>query len=642
MDRNSIIGIVLIFAILVVFSVMNQPSEEEVQEAKRRRDSIAMVEAQQAKELEQQQQQTQETLQTTASVEDTANADAAMQQKIDQYGVFGRAAMGEEEFFTLENNLVEITFTNKGGRIYSVRLKNYVTHDSLPLILFDGPETIFGLNFFAQNRSIQTDQLYFTPTFNQKNIVVSGPEVDKGSEGRIKFNNENPGETKSAAFRLEVAPGRYMEYVYTLNYNSYMVDFDINLQGMDQYIATNQSYLNFAWEIDVPRQERPSKFGEDRYTNINYKFHEDEVDELSKGKSDEEDLTTRVKWIGFKQLFFNSTIIADEAFPNAFVQSEKYEEGAEYLANFHADIALPYEGTNNQNIDLQFYFGPNHYQTLKQYDIDLERLVYLGYAIVRPVNKYIIIPLFNFLRQYIANFGIIILLLTIFIKTALFPFTYKSYMSQAKMRALKPEIDEINKKFSKDKAMEKQQATMALYKKAGVNPMGGCLPMLLQFPLLIAMFFFYPNSIELRQESFLWAHDLSTYDSILNLPFTIPFYGDHVSLFCLLMTVTTVISTHLNQQATTTQGMPGMKTMMYIMPVMFLFILNNYSSGLSYYYFLANVITIGQTYVIRSFVDEEKIRAKLQANKKKPVKKSKFQKRLEEVAKQKGIQPPKK
>lgn len=643
MDRNSIIGIVLIFAILVVFSVMNQPSEEEVQEAKRRRDSIAMVEAQQARELEQQQQEAQANQQeVTAAIEDTINADDELQQKIDQFGVFGVAATGEQEFYTIENNLVEITFTNKGGRIYSVRLKNYVTHDSLPLMLFDGPETLFGLNFFSQNRSIQTDQFYFKPGFNQKNIIVSGPEVDKGSEGRIKFNNENPGETKSASFRLEVAPGKYLEYVYTLKHNSYMVDFDINLQEMNQFIAANQSYLNFSWEIEVPRQERPSKFGEDRYTNINYKFYEDDVDELSKNKSDEEDLTTRVKWIGFKQLFFNSTLIADESFPNAYVRSDKYEEDPKYLSNFHADIALPYDGTNSQKLDMQFYFGPNHYQTLNQYDIGLERLVYLGYAIVRPVNKYIIIPLFNFLSKYIANFGIIILLLTIFIKTALFPFTYKSYMSQAKMRSLKPEIDELNKKFSKDKAMEKQQATMALYKKAGVNPMGGCLPMLLQFPILIAMFFFYPNSIELRQESFLWAHDLSTYDSIMNLPFTIPFYGDHVSLFCLLMTVTTVISTHLNQQATTSQGMPGMKTMMYLMPVMFLFILNNYSSGLSYYYFLANVITIGQTYIIRSFVDEEKIRAKLQANKKKPVKKSKFQKRLEEVAKQRGIQSPKK
>jgi YidC/Oxa1 family membrane protein insertase len=421
-----------------------------------------------------------------------------------------------------------------------------------------------------------------------------------------------------------------------------MIDFDVNLQGMEQYIAANQSYLNFTWSFDVPRQERPSRFGEDRYTNINYKFFEDDVDELSKNKSDEEDLTTRVKWIGFKQLFFNSTIIAEEAFPNAYVRSEKYEEDPEYLANFHADIAFPYQGTPNESMDMQIYFGPNHYQTLRQYDMDLERLVYLGYAIVRPVNKYIIIPIFNFLRKYISNFGIIILVLTVLIKTVLFPFTYKSYVSQAKMRVLKPEIDEINKKIPKDKAMERQQATMSLYKKAGVNPMGGCLPMLLQFPILIAMFFFYPNSIELRQESFLWAHDLSTYDSIMNLPFEIPFYGDHVSLFCLLMTATTIISTKLNQQATSSQGMPGMKTMMYIMPVMFLFILNNYSSGLSYYYFLANVITIGQTYIIRSTIDESKIRAQLQVNKKKPVKKSKFQKRLEEVAKQKGMQPPKK
>ena len=291
---------------------------------------------------------------------------------------------------------------------------------------------------------------------------------------------------------------------------------------------------------------------------------------------------------------------------------------------------------------MQFFFGPNHYQTLNQYNLDLERQVYLGYPVVRQINQFIIIPIFNFLRKYIDNFGIIILLLTILIKTVLFPFTYKSYMSQAKMRALKPEIDELNEKFSKDKALEKQQATMALYKKAGVNPMGGCLPMLLQFPILIAMFFFFPTSIELRQESFLWATDLSTYDSILKLPFSIPFYGDHVSLFCLLMTITTIISTSLNQQAAASQSMPGMKTMMYLMPVMFLFILNNYSAGLSYYYFLANLITIGQTFIIRYFVDEDKIRAQLQVNKKKPVKKSNFQKRLEEMAKQRGIQTPRK
>jgi YidC/Oxa1 family membrane protein insertase len=640
MDKKSIIGIVLIFAILVVFSIINQPSKEEIEAARHRRDSIAKVDAEREFLLKQQQEQIADTISINET--DSLSQENALIEKTNQLGVFGNAAIGEEEFYTLENNLMKITFTNKGGRIYSVELKNFQTHDSLPLILFDGPETQFGLNFFAQNRSIQTNQLYFTPMVNRKEIVVTGPEVKIGSEGKIKFNKENPGGKESFTFRLEVAPGSFMEYVYTIEYNSFLVDFDVNLKGMNQYIASNLAYLNLNWTFDVPRQERISKFGEDRYTNINYKFFEDEVDNLSQNKSDEENLNTKLKWIGFKQLFFNSTIIADESFTSAQVRQTKFEENPKYLANFYADISLPYEGKPTETTGMQFYFGPNHYQTLKQYNIDLENHVYLGYVIVSWVNKYLIIPIFNFLRKYIDNFGLIILLLTIFIKTILFPFTYKSYLSQAKMRVLKPEIDELSAKFGPDKMMEKQQATMALYKKAGVNPMGGCLPMLLQFPILIAMFFFFPTSIELRQEGFLWATDLSTYDSILDLPFTIPFYGDHVSLFCLLMTITTILSTSMNQQAMSSQAMPGMKTMMYLMPVMFLFILNSYSSGLSYYYFLANVITIGQTYIIRYFVDDDKIRLQLQANKKKPVQKSNFQKRLEEMAKQRGVQTPKK
>ncbi len=642
MDRNSIVGILLIFTILIVFSIINQPSQEEIEAARQRQDSIAQVEAQKSLQLEQDNQNVIQEQQDVVAVPDSIVAEKDLQDKIDQFGVFGSSALGKQEFYTLENNLMKITFTNLGGRIYSVELKGFQTHDGEPLILFEGDKSQFGLNFFAQNRSIQTDQLYFTPEFEENTLVVNGPEVRTGSEGRIKFNEENPGESKSVSFRLEVAPGRFMEYIYTLDYNSFMVDFDISLQGMNQYIASNQNYLSLTWGFDVPRQERQSRFGEDRYTTIHYKFYQDDIDKLSQNKSDEEDLNTRVKWIGFKQLFFSSSIIAEEAFPNALVRSEKYEEHPEYLANFYSEISIPYEGAANEKMDMQFYFGPNHYQTLRQYDIDLESQVDLGYAIVRPVNKYLIIPTFNFLRKYIDNFGIIILLLTIFIKTILFPFTYKSYISQAKMRALKPEIDDLNKKYGNDKPMEKQQAVMALYKKAGVNPMGGCLPMLLQFPILIAMFFFFPTSIELRQEGFLWAHDLSTYDSILDLPFTIPFYGNHVSLFVLLMTLTTIISTRMNQQATASQGMPGMKTMMYLMPIMFLFILNNYSAGLSYYYFLANVITIGQTYIIRSFIDEDKIRAQLQVNKKKPVTKSKFQKKLEEMAKQRGVQLPKK
>jgi YidC/Oxa1 family membrane protein insertase len=640
MDKKSIIGIVLIFAILVVFSIINQPSKEEIEIAKHRRDSIAQVEAE--KEILFKQQQEQNLEKEALNATDSINPEIQIQERTDQFGVFGPAAIGTEEFYTLENNLMKITFSNKGGRIYTVELKNYQTHDSLPLLLFDGPDTQFGLNFFAQNRSIQTSQFYFTAANNRKETVATGPEVKKGSEGKIKFNSQNPGGKESVAFRLEVAPGSFMEYVYTLEYNSFLVNFDLKMQGMNKYIAANQSYLNFNLSYDVPRQERISQFGEDGYTNITYKFNGDEVDNLSKTKSAEESLSTPLKWISFKQLFFNSTIIANESFANAQIKQTKFEENSNYLANFRADISLPYEGDENQTVGMQFFFGPNHYQTLKQYDIELESNVYLGYPVVKEVNRFIIIPIFNFLRNFIDNFGLIILLLTIFIKTVLFPFTYKSYMSQAKMRVLKPEVDELSAKFGPDKMMEKQQATMALYKKAGVNPMGGCLPMLLQFPILIAMFFFFPTSIELRQESFLWATDLSTYDSILELPFKIPFYGAHVSLFCLLMTITTIISTHMNQASMNSQAMPGMKTMMYLMPVMFLFILNSYSSGLSYYYFLANVITIGQTYLIRYFVDEEKIHLQLQANKKKPVQKSNFQKRLEDMAKQRGVQTPKK
>jgi YidC/Oxa1 family membrane protein insertase len=642
MDKKSIIGIGLIFVIFVGWQYLMKPSEEEIAILQHKRDSIEQVEAQRA--FEQQNVIEQQAVQSEILANDTASQNQAVQAKIDELGVFGASAIGEEAFSTLENDRMKITFSNKGGKVYSVELKDYQTHDSLPLILFDGPETQFGLNFFAQNRSIQTSNLFFQQKGGKKNIVVSGSEVKKGDEGKIKVNRENPGGKESVTFRLEIAPGKFIEYIYTLEHNSYLVDFDMNIQGMNEYITGNQSYLNLFWAYDVRRQERYSKFGEDKYTNITYKFFEDEVDNLDQNKSDEENLTTRVKWIGFKQLFFSSTLIADEFFPNAQISQDKYviEDNTEYLGNFQADIAVPYTGSPSETIGMQFFFGPNHYQTLKQYNIDLERQVDLGYVVIRQVNQYLIIPVFNFLRRFIDNFGIIILLLTILIKTVLFPFTFKSFMSQAKMRALKPEIDEINEKFGKEKAMEKQQATMALYKKAGVNPMGGCLPMVLQMPILFAMFFFFPTSIELRGQSFLWATDLSTYDSIFNLPFTIPFYGDHVSLFCLLMTVTTVISTHLSQSAATSQGMPGMKTMMYMMPVMFLFLLNNYPSGLSYYYFLANLITIGQTYLIRQFVDEDKIRATLQANKKKPVKRSNFQKRLEDMAKQRGVQAPKK
>ncbi len=640
MDRNTIIGIVLIFAIFIGFSYLNKPSEEQIEATKRRQDSIAQVEASRSHEAETQIKQM-EQVATESTGEQLSDPSVVSNDAIAKYGVFGASAVGEEKFITLENNLMKVTISTKGGKIYSVELKDYQTYDSLPLILFEGNGNMFGMNFFSQNKSILTDDLYFQSSLGKSQIVVSGSDVKKGKEGNEKYNQKNGGGSENISMRLNAENGRYLEFEYGLKHNSYLVDFNIKSVGLSQLLPQNTNYLNFNWAFAAPRLERASKMGEDRYTTVSYMYLGDDVDKLGQAKSDEEILKTKVKWISFKQLFFSSTIIADESFPTADIKYDYLEDDPDYVGGFFADIALPYEGKSTETYDLQFYFGPNHYNTLKQYDLSMERVIDLGY--IRVVNTWLIIPVFNFLRNHIANFGIIILLLTIFIKMILLPLTYKSYVSQAKMKALKPEIDELTEKYGKDKAMEKQQATMALYKKAGVNPMGGCLPMLLQFPILISMFFFFPTSIELRQQSFLWAHDLSTYDSIFNLPFEIPYYGSHVSLFCLLMTVTTIVSTKMNSQATSSQQMPGMQTMMYIMPVMFLFILNSYASGLSYYYFLANLITIGQMYLFRTLIDDEKIRAQLKAKQKKaPAGKSKFQQRVEKMAQQKGIKRPKK
>ncbi|MFU8844512.1 MAG: membrane protein insertase YidC, partial [Bacteroidales bacterium] len=381
---------------------------------------------------------------------------------------------------------------------------------------------------------------------------------------------------------------------------------------------------------------------------VYYKFHEDDVDYLSETKNDSEDLVNRLKWVSFKHRFFSSTLIAKDYFSNAKVKAFEKEGGNDrYLRSMETDIGLPFNLSSHEKIALAFYFGPNKFKTLRQYKLDLERQIPLGWSffLMAWINRYAVLPVFNFLENFGWNYGIIILVLTILLKIVLFPIAYKSYLSSAKMRVLKPEMEELAKKFpKKEDAMKKQQATMDLYRQAGVNPMAGCVPMLLQFPILIAMFRFFPSAFELRQQSFLWADDLSSYDSILDLPFTIPFYGDHVSLFTLLMTVSTILYTKVSQDmmGSTQQQMPGMKTMMYIMPVMFLGLFNNYASGLSYYYFLANVITFGQIYLIRKTIDESKIRKQIEINKKKPKKKSKWQERLEAAAKQRGYKPSKK
>ncbi len=638
MDKNTITGLVLIFVILITFSYFNKPSQKEIDELKHRRDSLAQVEADRAIEAAKQTEQEKTAL--PLQLPDSVSASDVENQLRNLYGVFGVAAQGEEKFVTIENNLMKVVVSSKGGKIYSVELKGYKRHNGQPLVLFDGDDTRFGLNFFAQNKIIQTDNFYFVPSVNESTVSVNGPEVPTGKEGREK-TEDHPGESKSLSMKLDAGDDVFVEYVYTLKHNSYMVGFDIRTSGLKKVAGANSEFINFVWAINLPRQEKMSKFGENRYSTVYYKFHEDEVDKISPDKSESKSLTTRVKWVSFKQQFFSSVLVADNAFLNGQVTTEKREADSLFVSNMSADLTIPLEAKGSEEFPARFYFGPNQYNTLKQYKLDLDEELALGWTIIGWVNKYIVIPAFDFLRRYIGNFGLIIFLLTIYIKIIIVPFTYKSYISQAKMRLLKPEIDEIQKKYPEDKKMESQQAVMALYKKAGVNPMGGCLPMLLQMPILISMFYFFPISIELRQESFLWASDLSTYDSIVTLPFTIPFgFGNHVSLFCLLMTVANILYVRYNNEmgAASSQQMPGMKTMMYLMPLMFLFIFNSYAAGLSLYYFYSLILSFVQMYIFKKAINEEAIHAQLKAKQKMPVKKSKFQERLEQMAKQQSLQ----
>jgi YidC/Oxa1 family membrane protein insertase len=623
MDRNTLFGLLLIGALLVGYSLLNKPARErQRQEYQRIQDSLANVQKLEAER--------QDSLQVVITEKEQAaekvQGEPGGQQNLESvYGDFAGAATGEKRLITLENDVIKLKISTLGGRPYSVELKNYKTHDGLPLVLFDGDSTIFGLNFFARNRSINTNELFFIPSRNEVDII-----------------SENQPETLS--MRLSAGEDKYIEYIYTISPGEYMVGFDMSFHNMNEVLSTVTEYLDFNWEMYVPGFEL-GRVNEMTYTTVLLRHYQDEVERFNpKSKKDvtEKDITTRIQWIASKQQFFSTVLIAKDYFSNAYLISTKLGTENKFLKTFSAKIGMPYEQKPDYTLQMSMYLGPNHVTTLKKYGNELQELVNLGGLMSRVISRYLIIPIFNFLNRFIRNYGLIILLLTVIIKIILLPLTYRSYLSMAKMKILKPEIDKINEKIPKEKAMERQQATMALYKKAGVSPMGGCLPMLLQMPILIAMFRFFPASIELRQESFLWAHDLSTYDSILNLPFTIPMYGDHVSLFTILMTVSTILTTRLSQQTTaSSQQMPGMKSMMYIMPVMFMFILNNFSSALTYYYFLANVFTFVQNYIFKFFIDDESLHRKMQENKAKTVKKSGFQKRLEDMARKRGYNPPK-
>lgn len=604
MDKNTITGLVLIGILLLGFSFLSRPSEEQLAAQKRYYDSITAVQQQEAALKA-------KTEAALAHEKETTSADSA--------SLFFDALKGKQEFTKIQNDLVEITLDNKGGRVYSALLKDYKSQDkTTPVVLFNGDDASMNFIFYNKQGAIQTKDYYFQ-TVNRTESSVT--------------------------MRLAADSASYIDFTYTLKPQSYLVSFVIQATGMENKLAATTNYVDIEWSQRARQLEKGFMY-ENRLADLTYKYTGKGVDNLSAGKDDQKSIAERVDWIAFKNQFFSSVFIAEQDFEKTTVKSKMEQQGSGYIKDYSAEMATFFDPSGKQPTDMFFYFGPNHYKTLKALDKgredkwELDNLVYLGWPIIRWINKWITINVFDWLSGWGLSMGVVLLILTIMVKVLVYPATWKTYMSSAKMRVLKPKIDEINKKYPKQEdAMKKQQEVMSLYSQYGVSPMGGCLPMLLQFPILMALFMFVPSAIELRQQSFLWADDLSTYDAFITFPFHIPFLGDHLSLFCLLMTVTNILNTKYTMSMQDNGAQPqmaAMKWMMYLMPVMFLFILNDYPSGLNYYYFISTLISVGTMIVLRKTTDETKLLAILEAKKKDPkqMKKTGFAARLEAMQKQ--------
>jgi len=630
---------------MVVYSYWMTPTKEELAAQKRKQDSISniiQVRKDSVNKLEAARQESQQPTLTkaTPTTNQKQEGSTAKPQLTEQNSVFAASTHGNNSLFTIETDLAKYTISKKGGFIHSVQLKKYVTYDSMPLVLFEPKTTHFGVSFFSGNKVIDTKDLYFEPVLSDtsdNHFSVSGKD-SLNFRMRVYVTNSKGKPDRS----------KYIEFVYSIKGDQYMMHFDINMVNLKGIVPANMNYVELKWYADMLQQERT--VDKMNGSTIYYKFYKNDVDYLSESKDEEKQLKTKLRWVSFKQRFFSSTIIARGYFNDGIIKTHEIKGPLpfdRYLKSMSADLTIPYNVNSNNSIPLSLYFGPNNFTTLKKYGMELNRQIPIGWGffVLAWINEWIVIPVFNFLGGLGWNYGIVILVLTLLLKTALFPIAYKTYMSSAKMRVLKPDVDVINAKFpKKEDSMKKQQAVMALYKKAGANPASGCVPMLLQMPILFAMFRFFPAAIQLRQQSFLWAKDLSSFDSIYSwtqhIPILSSVYGNHISLFTLLMTISTIMYTYLNNQmmGSQTQTMPGMKTMMYFMPIMFLGIFNNYAAGLSYYYFLANIITFSQMYFFRYAINEDKLRLQIESNKKKPKKKSGFQKRLEDAAKKRGYQ----
>lgn len=601
MDKNTITGLVLIGILLIGFSYFSRPNEAQQEAYRRYTDSIALV------------RQQEDAVRTKT---EAALANERLSNSTDSTALFYEASSGTESFTKIQNNLVELTFTNKGGRIYSALLKAYNGQDEKPLVLFDKDEALMNFYFYSlQQGAIQTKDFYFDTVQQTDSSVV---------------------------MRLKADADSHIDFIYKLHPDNYLVDFTIQATGMQDKLSSTTRYMDVEWFQKARQQEKGFTY-ENRLSNITYKRVEKGTDHLSESSNDEKSVEENMDWIAYKNQFFSAVFIADKDFTNGKLNSRLETQGSGYIKSYLSEMKTFFDPTGEIPTSMHFYFGPNHYKTLQGLDKgradnwELDNLVYLGWPIIRWINKWFTINIFDWLSSWGLSMGIVLLLMTIIVKIVIFPATWKTYISSAKMRVLRPQIEEINKKYPKQEdAMKKQQETMGLYSQYGVSPMGGCLPMLVQFPILMALFMFVPSAIELRQESFLWASDLSTYDAVIRFPFHIPFLGSHLSLFCLLMTVTTILNSKftMSQQDTGQTQMPGMKWMMYLMPVMFLFVLNDYPSGLNYYYFISTLISVITMIVLRKTTNEEKLLAQLEANKSKPKKTSGFAARLEAMQKQ--------
>ncbi|MBE6242367.1 MAG: membrane protein insertase YidC [Bacteroidales bacterium] len=605
MNKSNLTGFVLIFAIMMGFSWYQSRQYQKQAAAQAQLDSIARVEQMAAMAMD--------SMKRAQGIvpENEVNV---MTMPAYKDSMLTEARLASASFHKLENDKIEIEFTTKGAQPYTVKIKDYKAYDSTDLYLIKPQASEYGISLFAGENINTKDFVFQVAEHNDSTIIM----------------------------QLPFAGGGYIQQKFWLESGSYMMQNELSFVNMDGIIPRNVSMLDIDWSVVIPRLEKGYK-NEKQYSKLDFYYDGDKKpEEIGRGRDESERIDTRFKWFAFQQQFFSAIMTAGTEFSSAdfslkFYSEDEYKAAGNLMAcsaNLRSDFQA---GSGNVTIPYQFYFGPNDYRTLKSYDQKYEKIIPLGGWMVGWFSRLVIIPCFDFLGRFISNYGLVILLMTIFIKLLISPLTIKSYKSSAKMQVIKPEVDKLNAKYPNEKdAMKKQQAMMDLYQKAGISPMGGCLPMLLQMPILFAMFRFFPASIELRQQKFLWADDLSAYDSIVDFGFNIPLLGDHLSLFALLMAITMFIYSKMtSSQMSDDPNMAGMKFMsVWLMPIMMFFICNNLSAALSYYYLLSNIITMGMTWYIRKFVvTEEKVRADMMLRANQPKKKSKWQQRLEEAQK---------